>query len=245
MRRRSRPRGFTIVEVLVAVSLASVFAAIISSVLVQTTDQVNSTVARAVAEDRARQALASLSSALKGARPLAECASPEGPFPLDACDRVAESGPAFTAATETSMEFYSYAGGASGQVLRAPDRVVVAARPVSGTDSRTLLTLAVYRPVAGSTYTTATEWESQPVREETIGIVDSSATVFTYYDSTGNPLDRLTGGTPAEVQQQLEEIALVVAAPRLSWSDGTTAGVVLPRLVVPLPAKVYSSQGGL
>lgn len=237
-------RAFTLTEVLIAASLSAVFAAVAGSALIQTTERVNTTVARSSAETTSRQALETLSSALKGARPLAACDFPSSVTPFDKCTKVTEGNAAFIDASPTSMTFYSYAADTAGALaLRAPDRVVVTARPVSQSDSRALLSVSVYPPNAGATYTTAQAkgWSAVPSQSVTVGVVEPGSPVFEYFDAEGNALTALAlDGTSSEKTAQLAKVALVVARPRIQWTDGSDSGLVLPRVVIPIPSKLYA-----
>lgn len=236
-RRRALRTGafaFTLMETLIAATLTLVFAGVVGTAVVSTTSSASETVARIQAENQSRRALDVLSRTLRGARPLGVCQ--DGPtIPLGSCRSVSELQDAFEQATPTTLVFYSYASDAVAQTsgLTAPDRVIVS------TDAAKLMTVGVYNPVAGATYTTPS-WppaSSAPQTRLTVGTL-ASATVFRFYDANGDEIVG-SGNDGALDQTQRRRIALITTSPTISWEGGGTSGTLQPRVVTALASKVF------
>lgn len=235
-----RRRGFTLVEILVASSLAGMFGLVIATSLVSTTRLANSSLDRARLESEVRDLTDTTVRYLRGARPAGSCVEPPG-VPLDACRRVAESGPALQYAAANEVWFYSYAtdlGTSAGDVLRVPDCVQIVFE-------NSTMTVRRYPGLLGSTYTTPA-WEGSA---QVLRVVDGEATTspFTFFAADGTvvpvspvPLgSRSCAGVVSDPDiDALEKVALVKVATQAT-STRTEQRTEALEVYVELPSARY------
>lgn len=108
--RSRKQRGFTITEILIASTLAMMFAALIGQVLSSTVRNTGDTLSRIEAETRAREVLRSTASNLRGAIPLGVCQEPAGEKDISKCLRVGSypGSTAILSAGPDELEFWAY-----------------------------------------------------------------------------------------------------------------------------------------
>lgn len=220
-RARAR-RGFTIFELLIASSIATGFAMMVSYALINTSNLAGNTVEIAHMENQSRQVSDIVVRYLRGAAALGECKDPSAGWPADGCNTIEEAGSPFVSASSTGATFYSYGANTqsvdgSGTVLSsAPDKISVtvetAAPDPGNTSSQTQYDLVVrrYPAIAGTTYTNA-DWSGTPeVLRRTHIAADQN--VFWFYDSDGVAID----DTELATSEGLARIALVQFYPSIT-----------------------------
>jgi type II secretory pathway pseudopilin PulG len=241
-RRHGAPRrrtllGFTVMELLLAATLTAVFAGLVGQSIVATTRTAVADSARAVAQSRARAAIAEIERALTSARPLGTCLSPSSDdVALTNCLRVGEKGFVLAEANADRVVLYAYttsnagstkvdgtSGG--GEILTAPDKVVIEVT------TENLLLINRYSPATGATYTNPS-WSDgdAPALQIGAGTVSNRA-VFTYYTRDG----QLTSD-PAEV-------AMVELDITVEFSSGRRARTFTLSTTVMLSGSLYGRGG--
>lgn len=216
MRRhlQGRRRGFSLIELLIAATLSTVFAVLIGQTVLSTTRASLLTTARSVAQAKARAGLNDLERALVGARPLGECRSPQRGLPINQCLVSGETGFALVSASADALTFYAYTTTSSDSViLSAPDKVVVEV------DANMVLTVKRYKAASSATYTNPS-WPSgaAPYRTLALGTV-ADRNVFSYIAGDGTDFGATTLTAP-----QLGQVAMIGVRASVTYSNASATG---------------------
>lgn len=239
MKPQRRNRGFTVMEIVVASTLAALLAWVIVAALASTQRLAQVSIERGRMNSEVRQITDLAVKYLRSARPRGTCILPPGDVMLSSCTRPAETGPAVIFASHSEIWFYGYlAGAAQDPALRAPDCIQLAFTAAGQ------MTITRFRPGYYATYTNPV-WGSAAEALRSIRAA-GSATPLESFTSGGDPIAVSTPigvrscTLPPAPDARLSQIAMVKISARAT-STRTGAGSVDLNVVAELPSIRFRS----